>query len=161
MLIYRNAQGQRVPTNRTPPEGVQVEGRHNAMEPDATYVYTLARALGALLPHRLIGQPPAEPVREAFPLMQRLEDACYTAGLHALDAVVIADTLGSYLLGGTGRLEAPIAAEIARATAVLNYISGGRGVDAGMELPPAGTVLSDHAIARFLAWRLMVELPEE
>jgi hypothetical protein len=122
-------------------------------------VYTLARTLGALLPGRMLGHPHVvlrQAQREL--LLDRLEAACYVAGLHAPDAVVIADALGSALLGGAGRFET-LAAEVARATAVL-HLAAGRMGDGELQCMPVGTVLQDEAIAQLIAWRLLVELPE-
>ena len=102
------------------------------MDLTADQVYALAHTLGAFLPWRTLGHPRVAPRQaQCDLLMGRLEAACYAAGLGTLDAVVIADALGSALLGGAGRFE-PLAAEVARAKAVLH-----------------------------LAWRLLVELPED
>jgi hypothetical protein len=126
----------------------------------ADQVYALAHTLGALLPWRTLGYPGVAP-RQAQRdlLMDRLEAACYKAGLHAPDAVVIADTLGSALLGGAGRFE-PLAAEVARATAVLHLAAGGGGENE-LQRIPEGTALQDEAIAQLIAWRLLVELRED
>jgi hypothetical protein len=126
----------------------------------ADEVYALAHTLGALLPWRTLGHPRVA-LRQAQRelLLDRLEAACYEAGLHAQDAVVIADALGSALLGGAGRFE-PLAAEVARAKAVLHLAASGTGENEVQRIP-IGTALQDEAIAQFLAWRLMVELPED
>jgi hypothetical protein len=130
------------------------------MDLTADQVDALARTLGALLPWRTLGHPSGA-LRQAHRdlLLDRLEAACYAAGLHAPDAVVIADALGSALLGGTGRFE-PLAAEVARATAVLHLAAGGAG-DHEWQGLPEGTALQDDAMAQLIAWRLLVELPED
>jgi hypothetical protein len=130
------------------------------MDLTADQVDTLARTLGALLPWRTIGHPSIAPHQaQRDLLMGRLEAACYEVGLGALDAVVIADALGSALLGGSGRFEM-LAAEVAHATAVLHLAAGGAG-DGELQGLPEGTELQDDAIAQLIAWRLMVELPED
>jgi hypothetical protein len=128
------------------------------MDLTADQVYALAHTLGALLPWRTLGHSRVAP-RQAWRdlLLDRLEAACYEAGLHAQDAVVIADALGSALWGEPGRFE-PLATEVTRAKAVLYLAASGARDD---ERIPAGTELQDQAIARFLAWRLLVELPED
>ena len=62
---------------------------------------TLARVLGALVPQRPSGQLAHDP-QEAPALAERRETACRTAGLAARDAVRMADSLTSSLLGAGG-----------------------------------------------------------
>ena len=62
---------------------------------------TLARVLGALVPQRPSGQLAHDP-QEAPALAERLETACRTAGIAARDAVRMADSLTSSLLGAGG-----------------------------------------------------------
>ena len=62
----------------------------------------LARVLGALLPHRTMGQRADDP-REANAVAERLETAGRTAGVEEREAVMSAESLAGYLLGWGGR----------------------------------------------------------
>ena len=123
-----------------------------------TDLRALARVLGALLPQRTRGQL-ADAPHKARALADRLETACLTAGLAPRDAVQIADSITSYLLGGDGCYDTRNA-WIGNGTVILQLVCGAHGDDVVL-LVPHGMMLTDEAIAQLLSWALLEELEDE
>src|SRR2546423_6280375 len=123
-----------------------------------TDLRALARVLGALLPQRTRG-PLAEDPHAAQALAARLETACQTAGLAPPDAVRIADSLTSYLLGWGGR-DDTLNPWIGKGTVILRLARGGQEDDVVL-LVPHGMALTDEAIAQWLSWALLEACEDE
>jgi hypothetical protein len=123
-----------------------------------TDLRALARGLGALLPQRTRG-PLAEDPHAAQALAARLETACLTAGIVPRDAVLIADSLTSYLLSRGERYDT-LHPWIGKGTVLLHLARGGQG-DEVVLLVPYGVTLTDEAIAQLLSWALLEDLEDE
>ena len=120
-------------------------------------VRALARVLGALLPWRTLGRVMDDP-HEAYAVADTLETACLTAGVGAVEAVIIADSLAGYVLGWAGRY-GTLDDWTDKGSAVLNLAMGGTG-DEGMMAVPEGEELTDAAIVQLIAWALLIDLSE-
>jgi len=120
-------------------------------------IRTLARRLGALLPHRTL-RALADAPQEAAALAERLQTACRTAGVEERDATRIADSISSSLLGGERRA-GQAEAWMAKGTALLTVAGGGHG-DAVVLLVPYGVALTDEALAELLSWALLEDLED-
>jgi len=123
-----------------------------------TALRALARVLGALLPQRTSGQL-ADAPHEAQTLAARLETACLTAGIVKRDAVLIADSLTSYLLS-RGERDDTLNPWIGKGTVLLHLARGGQG-DEVVLLVPYGVTLTDEAIAQLLSWALLEDVEDE
>ena len=97
----------------------------------------LARVLGALLPHRTMGQYADDP-REANAVAERLETAGRTAGVEEREAVMSADSITSYVLGWGSRY-GNLDEWTGKGTAILNLACGGQGDDMVQLYPTASS----------------------
>jgi hypothetical protein len=78
------------------------------------------------------------------------------AGVGAVEAVIIADSLADYVLGFGGRY-GYLDDWTRKGSAVLNLAMGGTGDDVLMAVP-AGEELTAAAIAQRLSWALLIDL---
>lgn len=123
-----------------------------------TQLQDLAVALHGLLPDPVIRlTDPGDPA-DQHALAERLELIALQAGVDAVQACVIGDTIASYL-GGWGGRYGNLDTQVGLAIAHLNLAAGGQGDDR-LQFRPEGQALTVEAIAHMLSWLLMVEHPE-
>jgi hypothetical protein len=119
------------------------------------HLRTLAQVLGILLPWRTIGRLMDDPF-EAHAVAAKLQTACRTASVEEREAVIIAESLASYVLGWRGRY-GTLAVWTGKGTAILHLAMGGQGDD-DVQRVPVGGELTDEAIAQLLRWALLIEM---